>query len=327
MGDAGVEFFFILSGFILTYVHPELFRAHLDRVRVGAFWAARFARIYPVHVLAFVFAMYIVFHAFGFGWLRQNPAENALAFITQLTLTQSWVQLESNFNFNSVAWTISDEAFFYAAFPIVAVAVSVTIPKSKVNAMLLLAAAFWACSAVIAASTGVFGLPHRFPPVRIFDFLIGVCLGVVFANRPVERQKLNYAVATSLEAAAVCGIAAAILYTPAIFRPFQYWTWTAPFSAGIIYIFALGDGALSKLLSTAPLVYLGEISYNFYMLHTLLIVCIVDNVESTSMLAGLLTLVFCVAVSTVVFEVFEKPSRERIRALLTARVSKAVVSA
>src|SRR3954451_12303223 len=49
-GDAAVSLFFVLSGFILTYTYVE----QAPRLGARAFWGARFARIYPVYLLAFL---------------------------------------------------------------------------------------------------------------------------------------------------------------------------------------------------------------------------------------------------------------------------------
>ena len=46
--DQAVAFFFVLSGFILTYVHPAL----PTRAERRRFWLARFARIWPAHATA-----------------------------------------------------------------------------------------------------------------------------------------------------------------------------------------------------------------------------------------------------------------------------------
>src|SRR5690242_19654398 len=45
----GVSFFFVLSGFILTYVYPSLKLFGIRR-----FLLARFARIWPAHITAFI---------------------------------------------------------------------------------------------------------------------------------------------------------------------------------------------------------------------------------------------------------------------------------
>jgi len=51
--DSAVSFFFVLSGFILTHVYPEL----PTRKHVTKFFLARFARLWPVHVLTLVLAL------------------------------------------------------------------------------------------------------------------------------------------------------------------------------------------------------------------------------------------------------------------------------
>src|SRR5437899_1199941 len=48
----GVSLFFILSGYILTYVY--LSRMDTPRIDKFSFWKARFARIYPLYFLSFM---------------------------------------------------------------------------------------------------------------------------------------------------------------------------------------------------------------------------------------------------------------------------------
>lgn len=50
--DIGVSLFFVLSGFILTYVHPKLPTRH----DIYRFYIARFARIWPVHLASLALA-------------------------------------------------------------------------------------------------------------------------------------------------------------------------------------------------------------------------------------------------------------------------------
>jgi len=100
----GVSFFFVLSGFILTFVYPTL-----DTGReVRGFWLARFARIWPAYLATFLFA----FAALLFEW-------NNLTGVAHLAMVQSWLPLSVfYFSYNAVAWSISTEAFFYLAFPV-----------------------------------------------------------------------------------------------------------------------------------------------------------------------------------------------------------------
>lgn len=108
-GYVGVSFFFVLSGFILTYSHAQEYES--GKGQPTSFWMARFARIYPVYLLSMLFA----------GYVRRSQFKqhvHILAYIADLFMVQSWSVRLVNF-FNVPAWSISDEVFFYLVFPFV----------------------------------------------------------------------------------------------------------------------------------------------------------------------------------------------------------------
>jgi peptidoglycan/LPS O-acetylase OafA/YrhL len=102
-GPMAVDFFFILSGFILTWTaKPGLPKT--------TFWRRRFARIYPSHFVTWVAALVLVF-AFG-------PRPSFLTTVPNLFLVHSWVPRgDVMFSMNFVTWSLSCEAFFYFSFP------------------------------------------------------------------------------------------------------------------------------------------------------------------------------------------------------------------
>lgn len=110
LGAAGVSFFFVLSGFILAYnYHAKM--QDLSREKIKSFYLARFAKIYPIHILTFLIALPVTlfyFHPDGLYLVK-------LAFMSviNLSLVQSFVPSQGTyFNFNGVSWTLSVEAFF-----------------------------------------------------------------------------------------------------------------------------------------------------------------------------------------------------------------------
>ncbi len=109
----GVDVFFILSGFILTHVYLQGDRP-LDYRR---FLAARFARIYPAHLVILLAMLGLVLASplFGVGLEpgRFNPAD----FATTLLLVQAWFPRETLALWNGPAWSLSAEWFAYLAFP------------------------------------------------------------------------------------------------------------------------------------------------------------------------------------------------------------------
>src|SRR5207247_2593909 len=106
----GVSFFFVLSGFILTYVYGDLRRDGWRR-----YFAARIGRIWPAHLALFAYVVVAL-------PLEQrtppgsNHLPNALA---NVFLVQAWMP-DFRFigAFNNVSWSLSVEVFFYLLFPL-----------------------------------------------------------------------------------------------------------------------------------------------------------------------------------------------------------------
>ena len=110
-GWHGVTFFFVLSGFVLTWsARPD--------VDSRTFWWRRFARIYPSHFVALILAI-PVFYALTASaddwWVRSFSIPILLL---SVVLLQGWSRDPVIlFSGNPAAWTLSCEAFFYALFP------------------------------------------------------------------------------------------------------------------------------------------------------------------------------------------------------------------
>lgn len=99
-GYLGVTFFFVLSGFILTHVYFG--KLHNGRA-VQQYALARFARIYPVYLLALLLATPFA------------PADDFWRIAPQFFLLQLWFPPEFHFwpaNWNMQSWTLSAELFF-----------------------------------------------------------------------------------------------------------------------------------------------------------------------------------------------------------------------
>lgn len=112
-GSAGVGFFFVLSGFILAH-------AYSDGFAVKSFLVKRFARLYPVHVLALLVSIPALLlevseHVSHHGELAGTAISVAKAGMV-LGLLQAWWPSSALF-WNGVSWSLSAEMFFYLSFP------------------------------------------------------------------------------------------------------------------------------------------------------------------------------------------------------------------
>src|SRR5688572_11994062 len=114
-GYLAVDFFFILSGFILAHVYLPAIEQ--DAFRARDFYAKRLARIYPVH---FVTAMVAVV-MFAAAEKMEIPGRD-FSFhdlFANLLLVHGW-GVSDDLSLNKPSWSISAEWFAYLLFPLLA---------------------------------------------------------------------------------------------------------------------------------------------------------------------------------------------------------------
>lgn len=185
-GHAGLSFFFILSGFVLTWgARPG------EKART--FWRGRFVKIFPNHWVTFLVTALLMLAA---GEALFNGPNLANIF-----LVQTWVpNLDFWISMNAPSWSLTCEVFFYALFPLLLWAIN------KIPVHRLWLAAGVSLGAVLAApiliellvpgtpkipyptlgpvSFEQLWLTYWFPPVRALEFVLGIVLArVVLAGK------------------------------------------------------------------------------------------------------------------------------------------------
>lgn len=315
LGAAGVQFFFILSGFILAYNYSSKL-TEINRDSLMKFYRARFAKIYPVHVLTFLIAAPFVIMTFNPEGLYLIKL--AFMSIINLLLVQSFVPNEGTyFNFNGVSWTLSVEAVFYLTFPFllwmfsklkVAKHTVFTISVIGVVCVIL----FLLNMSLDENNEFLKWLLHIFPVARLFEFSTGIILGLFFVKRNSGRGTSKYNIVTSLEFLSVGAFFAALWFSVGLDVGIVRGVFFVPVWCLLIYVFAHQGGVLSKLLSNKLLVYLGEISFSFYMIHQL-IIRYYDFLGLDPSYKFYICLVLSLAISAIMFNYYEEPLRKRLR--------------
>jgi peptidoglycan/LPS O-acetylase OafA/YrhL len=111
-GYLAVDFFFVLSGFVIAYVYAREFDYHLGQYR--RYLALRLGRIYPVHLVGLCLAALAII---AFQLVNSKAQLNTPAsFLSNLLLVQAW-GLHDQFSWNLPAWSVSAEWFAYLIFP------------------------------------------------------------------------------------------------------------------------------------------------------------------------------------------------------------------
>ena len=327
-GYIGVAFFFLLSGFILTYTYHEAFRERLRLDAIRAFYAARFARVYPLHLatmpLVIAVLLYLGTDAL---WSGVDPQTRLSAVAAQALLVQSWIaSVPIYFGVNGPAWSISVEAFFYLLFPFVAFGLLRAFRASPPHIVLLGAGALWLVQALLLWPVHAAVDDWRwyvFPPSRLVDFVVGMLVGIAFLRS--DQRKRWPLHATGIEMLAIAGVCLAVYVSPFVPLSMRFSAWVMPAWCAVIFVFAGRRGAISRILSQPALVRLGEISFAFYLCHLMIVKLVDQRIGWQHPLSMTMALGGTLALSFVLYHGVEQPLRTRVRALLAWRAPRPIV--
>jgi peptidoglycan/LPS O-acetylase OafA/YrhL len=260
-GGMAVSFFFVLSGFVLTWSARPTDTA-------PKFWRRRFVRIAPNYVVAWVLALILLLLTTGAPSISQS--------VPNLFLVQSWVpRSKVFFSMDWPSWSLSCEIFFYLCFPVLLRIAN----KLRANVLWPLAITVMALVWLVPVvgqrlSTGgghpLQGIPpyqfwfvYVFPPVRMLDFVLGILLARIVMTGKWIPISLPVALA-----ATVAGYVAQV-YVPTLYG---FAAATIVSMALLIPAAATADleGRWSPLRGNT-MVRLGELTYAFYLLHQLVL--------------------------------------------------------
>jgi peptidoglycan/LPS O-acetylase OafA/YrhL len=286
IGYVGVAFFFVLSGFVLAWTYRP-------GQPVLSFWRRRFARVYPSHLVTLVVAAVLpVVAVTTAGWVA----------LPNVLLVQSfWADDDVVYGMNGVAWSLACEAFFYALFPAVFLAARHRVARWVMPAVLLTGAAGW-----MIVDPGVRGFFFHFPPARLGEFALGVA--VACEVRSGWRPKWVRMAWVVPALAATVGVVAVLAPVRALPNALL----AVPF-AGLILAAALGDlRGTTRVLGHRWLVYAGEVSFAFYLVHELALVNLQRHLTGTGFVDAVIVLLVACGAAVLLHHVVERPAQRLI---------------
>ncbi len=255
-----VDFFFVLSGFVLTHTYGRTLVTPAD---VRNFVIRRFGRLWPLHA-----AIFLVFVVLEFGKLAVasrvgrlgshapfGGAASPYTMVTNILLMNSW-GFDPDTTWNGPSWSIGAEFYTYLVFA------GVLIFAGK-RAWLLAAAISATGAAIIATfSPHYMGASYDYGFFRcLYGFFMGLVLYEIYRRREAADGARRGA--SMREAAILLGVAIFVGFANegalTLLAPFLF--------AGAVYIFAFERGIFSRTLSLPVFRYMGERSYSIYMVH------------------------------------------------------------
>lgn len=266
-GYTSVSFFLMMSGFILAYNYEE--RARAGRLKARNFWIARFSRLYPVYLLALLVSVGMLTDE----WHARTHTQFALGMILTPVMLQGWSPWLSTF-WNTPAWTMCTEAFFYLIFPVV---VLLRRPK-RLSGLVMWMGCLWAAGMVLPSLYMFFhpdGVMHvnrytdgfwiralKFtPPPHIPSFMFGIALADLDSR--IRRDAHLRLWAGLLGVAAIYAI---LYYGDSMPFPLMHDGLLMPLF-GLAILGLAGRNFLARIFGFAPFAVAGQASYCLYILH------------------------------------------------------------
>ncbi len=286
-GYLAVATFFVLSGFVLARSYGL---EPWPRERLRKYAVARFARIYPVYALSLALVAPFVI-------ADRTPGKAALVTKYGLLL-QGWTGTLP-VGWNTPAWSLSCEIFFYVCFPLLAVVLRRVHPAILAGVACLLTRVLF-----------LLGVHDEWKPlVHFADFMMGVAAARLFDLLAQQRKAVPGPV-VYLPAAA---LGSALIAWPELLpQGVDLNSALRPLNALLLVGFALGTGVAARLLSSAGAVFLGKASYAVYILHVPLLWWATRwNLPVTAYLPVLLLL------SLSVYRFIEEPANRYLRAWMS----------
>ena len=329
-GAQGVDLFFILSGFVLTWNYlDKMGRSWSARAAVRFLWL-RLARVWPVYLVTLHLAALWIIFTLNVGHVPSPNTDQltAISYVRQILLVQLWFQpYFDGSSWDGPAWSISAEWLAYLLFGLLVLVIFRMALVTRARGLMWLAFAASLAPVLLLLATGQFYTPWSWLPRIVMEFTAGALAGAAVGRLQLtDRARRCAGYLSALLAAAILGI----LYLFAA-HPLP----TVRDDGGLVDVLfvplvvtlTVGVGTLPRLLSTRLLVYGGQISFSLYMVHELVHTAwdwVAEQFELT--LPGYLgklvvigPLVIAVGAAILLFHLVEEPARRRMRGMVDVR--------
>ena len=303
----GVDFFFILSGFIMA--HSYVTQITQKKFSFLTFMKRRFARIYPVHFVTLMAFCGLGFLFFLLGIKPNIPEKYTLEAIPiNLLLLQAW-GLKAEGTFNTPSWSISAEWLAYLLFlPLILLLLKLNKILSLTLTIITMIAFYFITPSI--TGTQMTGLAHHLGILRIIpEFFYGIAM-YLFLSYKIPSQKISTALWVGGLIAMLFCLHFGVLDLITIFL----------FGILIYALAARSCYGQHHILDNPVLIYGGQISYSMYMIHALIYTLAFNGADillenQSSMMQIIIWGVSVIAVfpaAIVLFHLIEEPGRKFI---------------
>ncbi len=314
-GPIAVNYFYLLSGFIMAiaYYRPQHHKRSQHNFNQWKYWLARFARIYPVYLLALLLIVLAKY---------QTLSNDPLTLPLHLTMLQAWIP-SYPITLNTPGWSLSVEAFFYLCFPFLLF----SIYKHGTHRLIIFGILLWLITQITVL--GLHNSDNYIPKSLLHDFLfynplmhlnafiVGFLTGVLFKNKSLKALKYN----SLWLFTSILLIILLLMYRPSMENllgiKIAYTNGLiAPAFLLFIVLLSQQTGSIASILSNKWLVLLGEASFSLYILqkplHGIYDKLIASKISLSNELHFYIFLILLIITSIFSYKFFETPMRKFI---------------
>lgn len=307
-GHISLALFFMLGGFLSAY--NSYGRSDTQNVTLKScvgYSRDKIMKLYPLHIAALL----IPLAGQIYGAVHKLISAKLVAFklAANLVLLQSWIPLNDiYFSLNAPAWYLSTIAFSYFMFPWLLKGLE---KLRSARALFGAGCVIWLAQIAIGfVGEGLYALAARpdwitarsftdwftfiFPVFRFGDFAVGACLACVFI-----KQRDKDASSLAWTAAELAAIALWVLTELGFERgvlPVNESSAFIPTTAGIIYVFAVNKGYISRFLTNKVTKFIAGISAEVFLTHEVVIFVCSPIITSLPISGGAQKAVYIIAV-------------------------------
>ncbi len=270
-GFAGVEIFFVISGFIITLLLTREFN-QTQTIDIKKFWIRRISRLYPVLMIVVVMTLFL---SINFPLYSLQDKIYSQAFYTSLGI-ENWYEIIQNNSYwaNGVqtpflhVWSICIELQFYIVWPFILKSIfKVSKSSTKKSAWIVLAIfAILVISTIFMSFSMEFDAIYFNPFTRASSFVIGGLFAIIACNSQ-QRNAAAVKVFTVLLFAAI-GVLTYFFQMNNINLFRGYIAIYSVLVATLMYLLMVSSSMVMRiLLENRVILFFGRISYSLYLIH------------------------------------------------------------
>ncbi len=330
-GAQGVDLFFILSGFVLTWNYLDRMGESFSARSTLHFLWLRLARVWPVYLVTLhLAAAWIVFTLYvGHEPSKVADQLNAVSYVRQVLLVQLWFQpYFDGSSWDGPAWSISAEWLAYLLFGLLVLVIFRIARATRVRGLLWLAIAASLPPTLLLLATGQFYTPWSWLPRIVMQFTAGaLACAAVRRLQLSDRGRRGAGYLSVVLGVAIVGILYLLDAHP-LAKVYDSSGLVDVLFVPLVVTLAIGIGSLPQLLSTRVMVYCGHISFSLYMVHELVHTAwnwttaqfeIVLTPSWSAKLIVVGVLAVAVAGAALLYHFVEEPARVWMRRMVKAR--------